>query len=435
MREHNLTINNEELFEKLCSKVYLREGFKSVKRNNGAAGVDKQSVKQFQENLEVNLDKLKYDLENWIYNPQPVRRAEIPKPNGGKRILGIPCVTDRVVQATLKILLEPIFEPHFSTNSYGFRPNRNQQQAVTAAKAIVNSGKEFIVDIDLEKFFDRINHDRLVSRMSKLIKDKRILRLIGEILRSGVMQDGLVTAPSEGAPQGGPLSPLLSNIVLDELDKELERRDLEFCRYADDANIFAKSKESAERIMKYVGEFIENKLKLKINKDKSKVSVSKNIKFLGMTIIFGTLMISIQSMNKAMDKVESLIPRGTHHTLENSVKWINEWYMGWSAYYRMTQYPSQLFKIEAHIRRRLRARKVRQQKSRRNLFNELVSKDVSKRLARVAYSNKGIWALSHSKGVERAYPNKWFIREMGLKVRTQENHEHWFDLRVRPKLM
>lgn len=434
MNEYNQSHDDTALFELFCNTERLKKAFKSVKRNDGSYGIDGQTVKQFEANLENNLEGLKKELESWTYEPQPVRRVEIPKPGGGKRLLGIPCVRDRVVQAALKSLLEPLFEVQFSENSYGFRPGRNQQQAVAAALKIAQSGKEYVVDIDLSKFFDRINHDRLIARLGKTVQDKRILRLIGEILRSGVMENGLVMASTEGSPQGGPLSPLLSNIVLDELDKELERRNLEFCRYADDANIFVKSKKAAERVMQNISEFIEGKLKLKVNREKSKVAMSKDVKFLGMTIIMGTLLISSLSMSRAMDHVKELTPRGTYYSLEESIKWINRWYMGWAAYYKMTQYPSQLYRIEAHIRRRLRARIVRQQKSRRNLFNKLTSRHVTKRYAAVAYSNKRTWAMSHTKAVERAYPNKWFIEEMGLKIRSDESHAHWFGLREWIKL-
>lgn len=428
-------ILERDLFKELCSKEVLRNAFKAVKRNGGAAGADAQTIEEFESNLEVNLDLLMEELVNWTYEPKPVRRVEIPKPDGGVRLLGIPCVRDRVIQAAIKSLLESILDPHFSENSYGFRPGKNQQQAVLAAKKIVESGKEYVVDIDLSKFFDTINHDRLISRLSDKVSDKRILRLIGKILRSGIMKDGLVMPTKEGTTQGSPLSPLLSNVVLDELDKELESRGLEFCRFADDANIFVKTEKAAERVMQSVSKFIETKLKLTVNKDKSKIAPSKSVKFLGFTIIVGTIAISLLSMNRAMAKVSELTPRGTHLTTEMTIRKINRWYMGWSAYYGLTQYPSQLQKIEAHVRRRLRARFVRQQKSRRNLMNKLISRNVPRSQAgKTAYSSKGIWAMSHAKGVEKAYPNRWFTKEMGLKIRSNEARNNWFDLRRYIKL-
>jgi len=341
----------------------------------------------------------------------------------------VPCIRDRVVQATLKLILEPLLDPTFSDNSYGFRPGRNQRQAVESAQRIVQSGKEYVVDIDLSKFFDRVQHDRLIERLSRFIPDKRILRIIGMILRSGVMKEGLVSPTTEGTVQGSPLSPLLSNVVLDELDKELERRGLEFCRFADDCNIFVKSQRAAERVMRSISKFIENKLKLVVNWEKSKVALSKCVKFLGMTIIAGAIAISAQSINRAMDKVKELTPRGTHLPLEQTIKRINNWYMGWSGYYRMTQYPSQLAKIEAHIRRRLRSRLVDQQKKRRHLFEKLVKRGVACQLAaKTVFSNRGRWALSHTRAMEAAYPNRWFIVEKGVKVRSTEKHPHWFDI-------
>lgn len=428
MEQRGLFVDERSPFEKLCSMEYLRKGFKAVRRNDGAPGIDDVTVQEFGERAEEELTKLGQEIQSWQYIPQPVLRVEIPKPgkNAGVRKLGIPCVRDRVVQAALKLILEPMLEPGFSDHSYGFRPGRNQRQAVEAARRIVRSGKEHVVDIDLSKFFDRVNHDRLISRLSGYIEDKRILRIIGMMLRSGVMEDGLFSRTPEGAVQGGPLSPLLSNVVLDELDKELERRGLEFCRFADDCNIFVKTPKAAERVMRSITKFIENRLKLVVNEHKSKVALSKYVKFLGMTIIAGTVVISAPSMKRAMEKVKKLTPRGTHLTLERTIETINQWYMGWSGYYRMTQQPSQLGRIEAHIRRRLRSRLVGQQKRKRHLFNKLVKRNVTRATAaRTVFSNKGRWALSHTYALERAYPNRWFIEQMGLKIRSNENHPHW----------
>jgi len=420
------------LFEKLCSIEFLDAGFKAVKKNGGSPGIDGVRIDEFASRLDEELRRLKKELESWTYKPKAVRRVEIPKPGqgAGVRLLGVPCVRDRVIQATLKLILEPLLDPTFSDNSYGFRPGRNQRQAVEAAQRIVKSGKEQVVDIDLSKFFDRVQHDRLIERLSRFIPDKRILRIIGITLRSGVMKDGLVSPTKEGTVQGSPLSPLLSNVVLDELDKELEGRGLEFCRFADDCNIFVKSQKAAERVMQSISKFIENKLKLLVNRDKSKVSLSRYVKFLGLTIIAGTIAISARSMNRAMTRVKELTPRGTHLTLEKTIERINNWYMGWSSYYSMTQYPAQLAKIEAHIRRRLRSRLVDQQKKKRNLFEKLVKRMVPRRLAaKTVFSNKGRWALSHTRAMEAAYPNQWFINDMGLKVRSTQKYPHWFNVR------
>jgi group II intron reverse transcriptase/maturase len=355
--------------------------------------------------------------------------VEIPKPDGkGVRLLGIPIVKDRVFHMAIKMILEPIIDPTFSENSYGFRPGRNQRQAVESAREIVQSGCEFVVDIDLSKFFDRINHDRLINRLKIYVQDTRVLRLIGMILRSGIMSEGVVMIPSEGSVQGSPLSPLLSNVVLDELDKELEKRGLKFCRYADDCNIFTSSPRAAERVMSSVKKFIEKRLKLKVNEEKSKTAKSDQVKFLGLTIVNGFIAISKKSLDRAMEKVRTLIPRGTNLSIEKTMESINRWYIGWGSYYKMTQYPSQLRKIEAHIRRRLRARIVRQQKRRRHLCHKLIQRGINKLQARkTAFSNDQTWALSHKRALEQAYPNKWFVEQLGQKIFSNLNLPEWHD--------
>jgi RNA-directed DNA polymerase len=428
MNEQGLLIEDQRLFERLCSVLYLGIGFTLVKKNKGKPGIDGVSVKDFEANLDEELSRLQAELSNWTYQPSPVRRVEIPKPGGkGVRLLGIPTVRDRVVQATLKLLLEPIFEPEFSPNSYGFRPGRSQHQAVKAAQQIINSGKPYVVDIDLSKFFDRINHDRLISRMSQKINDKRILRLVGMMLRSGVMINGVVIPSEEGTMQGGPLSPLISNIVLDELDQELERRGLEFCRFADDCNIFVKSQKAAERVMETISQYIEKKLKLKVNQEKSQVALSDRVKFLGFTVVNGTIAIAHKALQTAMSKVKILTPRGTHKTMEDTLEAINQWYEGWASYFSLTNYPAQLRKIEAHVRRRLRSRIVGQQKKRRHLCRNLIKRGIPrKQVEKAVYSNDKRWVLSKSYVVERAYPNIWFQRK-GQAIRSDRKLAHWFE--------
>ena len=427
--ETDLFPDERSLFEKLCDQAYLNEGFKQVKRNRGAAGVDGMTVMEFAKNLKEELSQLSLELESWTYKPCPVKRVEIEKPDGGVRSLGIPVIRDRVVHATLKFILEPILLPGFSDHSFGFIPGRDQKQAVTEAQRIVKTGKEWIVDIDLSKFFDRIQHDRLIARLSAVIEDKRILRLIGMILRSGIMENGLVTPSMEGSVQGSPLSPLLSNVVLDELDKELESRGLEFCRFADDANIFVGSQKAANRVMESISVFIEKKLMLVVNLEKSQVARSEKVKFLGMTIVEGTLAISAKSMKRAMAKVMELTPRGTHLTLEQTITEINRWYRGWSQYYSMTQYPAQLKGVEAHVRRRLRSRLIDQQKSRRNLFRKLEKRGASKRAAaKAVFSNDKRWALSKRFALSIAYPNRCFIEELGQFIRSSSKLSHWLEL-------
>lgn len=428
--------DKRNLFEMILDTYNLKIAFKRVKANKGAPGIDGITIEEYEQNLEEELNELKEEIQSWSYKATPVKRVEIPKPNGkGTRNLGIPIIKDRVLHMAIKLVIEPILEPTFSKNSYGFRPGRSQQQAVQEAKRIVESGKEYVVDIDLSKFFDRINHDRLIHRLKTHIDDTRVLRLIGMILRSGVMIEGIKTPTEEGSVQGSPLSPLLSNVVLDELDKELEQRGLEFCRFADDCNIFTKTERSAERIMSSIKKFIEKKLKLKVNEDKSKTAKSDQVKFLGMTIIKATIAISKAALNKAMEKVKELIPRGTNLAIEQAVEKINSWYRGWASYFKMTQYPAQLKFIEAHIRRRLRARIVSQQKKKRNLVAKLIKRGVAKKqAANTVYTNRKTWALSHTTAVEKAFPNRWFSDTLNQIIVSDKKLGHWFDLDIWVKL-
>ena len=383
------------LFDAICSTSALRRAFKDVRRNKGVPGVDGVTVQAFESSLEENLRQLREELINWHYKPHPVRRVNIPKADGGTRKLGVPSVRDRVLQTSIKLALEPLFDPKFSKSSFGFRPSLGQRDALKQAKQIVNTGRDWTVDIDLSQFFDEISHDRLIGRMGKFIEDKRVLRLIGLTLRSGVMENGVTQTSAKGSVQGSPLSPLLSNIVLDELDKELEKRGHQFCRYADDLVTFVATPRAGERVMKSLTTFIERKLK--VNRDKNRVVPTRLMKFLGMTIIAGTIAISQVSVNRAMSKVKELTPRNSPQPIELSIKGINSWYKGWSGYYLMSEYPSQLRKIEAHLRRRLRARWLVQQKGSRHTANNLIKKGVKRQIVyRHIYSHKGLWALSHS---------------------------------------
>ena len=428
MNMNLLPRDSKRLFEDLCTERKLLQGWGEVKRNRGSSGIDGQTIEDFGSELDKEIKQLKGELESWTYKPQPVKRIKIRKPGGaGIRLIGIPCIRDRVVQTAIKQLLEPILDPLFSEHSYGFRPGKSQREAVEAAQRIVQSGKGYVVDIDLSKFFDRVNQDRLISRLGKVIEDKQLLKLVGKTMRSGVMEEGTISSTREGTVQGSPLSPLLSNLVLDELDKEIETRGLSYCRYADDCNIFVRTEKAAERVMKGISKFIEKKLKLVVNKEKSKVAKSSLVKFLGMTIVEGTRAIACKTLRYAREKVKALTPKGTQETLEGTIKRINSWYEGWSNYYKMTQYPSQLRAIEAHIRRRLRSRIVEQQKNRRNLFNKLMKRGIPRyKAAKTCFSNDKRWALSHKAAVERAYPNGWFIGEKGIRIRSNEKREDWF---------
>lgn len=430
MEQQIIPIETESLFEQMTSLTELGRSFAEVKRNKGAPGIDGVTIAMFENDLHKELMQLRQELVSWHYKPQAVRRVELPKPNGGVRLLGVACVRDRIVQTAIKRVLEPILDPRFSKNSYGFRPGRNQRQAVEAAQRIVVEEKKgFVVDIDLSKFFDRVNHDRLLASLGKHGIDKRLRKLIGMILRSGVMIDGKYEPSREGTPQGGSLSPLLSNVVLDELDKELEKRKLSFCRFADDCNIFVGSRKAAERVMQKISAYIESKLKLVVNREKSQVAETKDVKFLGMTIVNGKRTISNQAMRRAAEQVKQLPPRGTFMTLEATLAKINQWYVGWANYFSMTEFPKQLKTIESHIRRRLRARIVKQAKKRRYLYRKVVRQGISgKAAARAIYSNRGTWALSKSWALNNAYKNEWFSKA-GLKTMSDQELPHWFTVK------
>ena len=417
--------SNRDLFERLCAEDNLLEAFLTVKRNRGAAGVDGVTIQDFEARLHDELAKLAKELRNWQYKPKPVKRVEIPKEDGSMRKLGIPCVRDRVMQACLKTILEEIFEPQFSNSSYGFRPGRRQKDAIKEAQSHVHEGRGWVVDIDLAQFFDTMSQDRLIYRLSLKVPDKRILRLVGIILRSGVAIDGEFQSTSEGATQGSPISPLLSNVVLDELDKELEQRGLKFVRWADDANIFVKSEEAAKRVLLSITKFIEKKLKLKVNQTKSKAARSQDVKFLGLTIKNGEVVIARKSMKKAMTKVSQLVRTNSPVPVQKTMERVNLWYIGWAHYFKMTQYPMQLQMIEAHIRRRFRARIVRQCKRRKSLCKRLEKRGVKSKTARTqAYSSRGPWRLS-SGAMNHAYKVEWFIKVMGQQIFSNRSLSHW----------
>ncbi len=413
MEQLSLNPTENGLFEKITSVEQLEQAYKQVRANGGNPGVDGQTIKDFGENLLEEITTLSQEVREWRYKPEPVRRVEIPKPgkNTEKRKLGVPTVRDRVLYTSIKISLEPLFDRDFSENSYGFRPGRDQKQAIKKAKEYVAGGKGWVVDIDLERFFDTINQDKLMYLLKKKVDDKRVLRIIGMGLRSGVLTgEGWHPTP-EGSTQGSPLSPLLSNIVLDELDKELERRGLAFCRFADDSNIFVRSKKAAERVLESITSFIEKRLKLRVNRMKSKAAPASSVKFLGTTIIAGMVLISAVSMKRAHATVRELIPRRTHIPLEEQIGRVNRWYRGWSNYYNVTETPSQLQVIEARIRRRFRAQLVRNstKRAKRFLVRKLCKMGVPKKHAsNCVYKNRNTWALSTCYAVNKAWGNDWF---------------------------
>src|SRR5690625_2751734 len=331
------------LMELMLSRGNLLSALKRVERNKGSHGVDGMPVQNLREHILNHWDSIKVELLEGVYEPHPVRRVEIPKPDGGVRLLGIPTVTDRLIQQAIAQILSPMYDQTFSDHSYGFRPNRSAHDAVRKAKDYIGEGYRWVVDIDLEKFFDRVNHDRLMGTLAKRIEDKRLLMLIRKYLNSGVMINGIVTRSIEGTPQGGPLSPLLSNIVLDELDKELEGRGHKFVRYADDAQIYVKTRKAGSRVMRTVTSFIENKLKLKVNRDKSTVDRPWRRKFLGFSFTFNLepkIRIAKESVKRMKAKIREITSRKKSYPMEYRIKKLNQYIIGWCGYFLLEDTPS-----------------------------------------------------------------------------------------------
>ena len=332
------------VWEAVFARENLFTALKRVESNRGAAGIDGMEVEDLRDYLKEHWLEVREALESGTYRPSPVRRVEIPKPDGGVRQLGIPTVMDRLIQQAMAQVLTPMFEPGFSPHSYGFRPGRSAHQAIQQAQTYIAEGNEWVVDIDLEKFFDRVNHDMLVARVARVVKDKRVLKLVRAYLNSGVMVNGVVMETEEGTPQGGPLSPLLSNIMLDDLDRELEKRGHKFVRYADDCNIYVKTQRAGERVLESVKDYLEKKLKLKVNQKKSKVEKAIRAKFLGFSFFWrkGELCIRIAARTKErfMEKMRRLTRRTRSGKLEDIVQDVNRYTRGWMAYFRLAATPS-----------------------------------------------------------------------------------------------
>lgn len=405
----------EKLLEKVCELSNLRRAYRQVRANRGAAGVDGMTVYELGPWVSTHKEELIRSLLDGSYRPKEVLEVEIPKADGGMRKLGIPTVVDRLVQQAILQILEPIFDPNFSESSYGFRPNRSAQHAVQKAQEYVEEGREVVVDIDLEKFFDRVNHDVLMSRLAKQMEDKRLLRLIRRYLEAGIMRQGICIERMGGMPQGGNISPLLSNLLLDELDKELERRGHKFCRYADDCNIYVRSLEAGERVMASVRKFLEKKLRLKVNEKKSKVAMAEECKFLGYRLLNdGRLVIANESVNRLKDKIRQVTKRNRGRKLEEVVIQLNRQLQGWIAYYCMTEWPSQLTGLDSWIRRKLRCYRLKQKKRSYPIAKYLISLGVKPHSAwNTAKSSKGWWRLSKTPALHQAMNNEWFDK-LGL---------------------
>jgi RNA-directed DNA polymerase len=406
----------EHLMEAICDSDNIETALRAVVRNKGAPGVDGITVQQLPGILKARWSEIENQLLQGRYQPQPVRRVRIPKPAGGTRDLGIPTVIDRMIQQAVLQRLRPQWDPTFSEHSYGFRPGRSAHQAVAEAQAYVIEGYRFVVDIDLAKFFDRVNHDRLMAAVSARVSDQRVLRLIRGYLRAGVLNGGLFEESGEGTPQGGPLSPLLSNLVLDELDRELERRSHRFVRYADDCNIYVRSEKAGRRVMASLTRFIERRLKLQINTEKSAVARPWQRSFLGFTVKDDPAFrrcIADKAVTRFKDRVRELTRRHRGVSLEKMITDLNPFVRGWAGYFGFSQW-RELPSLDGWIRRRLRCVVWVQWKTRGQRYRELRRLNVPERSASAAiFSPKGFWRLSSSEALHRAFTKARF-RRLGL---------------------
>lgn len=409
-RHESPTESCDSVMQEVLEADNLRTALSKVQANKGSPGIDGMTVKALPGYLESHWPGIKEALLQGRYRPQPVKRAEIAKPDGGVRKLGIPTVLDRFIQQAVLQILQKRWDHTFSQSSYGFRPGRSAHQAVEAAQRHIASGRLWVVDIDLEKFFDRVNHDRLMSRIMQRENDKALIKLIRAYLSAGVMENGVVVLTQEGTPQGGPLSPLLSNLVLDELDKELENRGHAFVRYADDCNIYVKSERAGRRVMEGVSRFITEKLKLKINESKSAVARPRERKFLGFSFTSGRepkRRVAPKALGRFKEKVRELTRRTKGQSVRQLSKPLNLYLRGWRGYFGFCQTPSVLKSLDEWIRRRLRSVAWKQWKRGPRRFAELFKRGVSKDLAaQTAGSCHGPWRISKSPALSIALPNR-----------------------------
>jgi RNA-directed DNA polymerase len=395
--------------EEIVSYENLTKAYHRVIGNGGSSGVDGMETEELKDWLRGNLPELRMKLLSGEYEPKEVRQVEIPKSNGGTRILGIPTVIDRLIQQAIHQKLSPLYEEQFSENSYGFRPSRNAWQAITKASEFITEGFIWVVDIDLSNFFDTINHDRLMHRLYKGIGDKTLLKLISKYLKSGMMKDGLSTQRISGTPQGGPLSPLLSNIVLDELDKELEARGHRLCRYADDCNIYVGSEAAGQRVMESITRFIEEKLKLKVNRDKSGVRKCENCKFLGYTIMEnGTIRIADKSIARFKDKIREITRRNRGVSTETLITELNKVTRGWLSYYRLANTYLPWRNLDEWIRRKVRTYILKQKGRMLALFKFLRSLGAPRGESWIGWYSMSWWRLSRKRTVNKYLGLKYF---------------------------
>lgn len=420
---------NDELFdtsrllEDVLERNNMLEAMYRVIRNKGSHGIDGMKTDELREHVKKTWVTVKAKLLEGKYNPSPVRRVEIPKPDGGVRLLGIPTVQDRMIQQAIAQVLSKLYEPTFSESSFGFRPNRGAKNAIKQSETYINQGYKWVVDMDLEKFFDKVNHNILMGKLEKKIKDKRLLKLIRKYLESGVLINGIKVSSEEGTPQGGPLSPLLANIMLDDVDKELEKRGHKFCRYADDCNIYVKSKRAGLRVMDSITRIIENELKLKVNKDKSAVDIVSKRKFLGFSFYFvkGVAKIRIheKSIKRFKEKVKSITNRNRGISMDLRLLKLNYSIKGWINYFGIANAKRKLSELDKWIRRRLRACIWKQWKKIRTRYRNLVKLGIDNWKAwEYANTRKGHWKISGSPILNKSLHNK-YLESIGFVSLTQ----------------
>lgn len=418
--------SDERVWEAVFARENMQTALKRVESNKGAAGMDGMKVTDLRGYLKAHWLEVRAALESGKYQPSPVRRVEIPKPDGGVRQLGIPTVLDRLIQQAIAQVLTPMFEAEFSPHSYGFRPGRSAHQAVQQSQEYIRQGYEWVADIDLEKFFDRVNHDMLMARVARVVRDKRVLKLIRAYLESGVMVNGVVMETQGGTPQGGPLSPLLSNIMLTDLDRELEKRGHKFVRYADDCNIYVKTERAGERVLKSVKQYLEKKLKLKVNPKKSKVERATRAKFLGFSFwkrkgeVFVRL--AYRTKERFAEKIRRLTKRTRSGKMEDIVSEINRYTRGWIGYFRLATTPSVYQELDEWIRRRLRQMQWKRWKRGTTRYRELVRLGVPRERAALGTVGTSPWRMSHSPIIHEALSNA-FWRNTGLESITERYNQ------------
>src|SRR5579862_918604 len=408
--------STNRLMEEVCERENLKEALRQVKANKGSAGVDGITVNQLTDYLKQHWPVIREQLLNGTYEPKPVRRVEIPKPDGGVRKLGIPTVPDRFIQKAVMQVMQRRWDRTFSDHSYGFRPGRSAHQAVAQAQQYIAEGYDWCVDLDLEKFFDRVNHDKLMGQIAKRVEDKRLLKLIRAFLNAGVMENGLVSPSVEGTPQGGPLSPLLSNLVLDELDRELERRGHRYLRYADDCNIYVRSQRAGQRVMESITWFITQKLKLKVNEAKSAVALPQERRFLGFSFTTGPdikRMIAPKSLERFKQRIRETTRRAKGVSIKTTMEELATYMRGWRGYFGFCETPEVLIALTRWVRLRLRAALWRQWKTPRRRRTALIALGVSGELRNTAGSGRGPWHIARSKALSVGLSNAQF-KSLGL---------------------